>query len=152
MIQLFLNRPVEHGLFAVKPGGAGDVTKTHVLWRDGKATPEVPSPLYYRGRVYMVRDGGLMSCLNAETGKLLFRERLGPGGAYYSSPVAGDGKVYAASRGGEVIVLAAGDEFRVMSRNDLKEPILATPALADGKVYVRTENHLHAFGASGTRP
>lgn len=146
MVQFFANRPVEHGLFAVKPGGKGDVTRTHVLWRDAKGTPEVPSPLYYRGHVYLVRDGGLASCLDAATGKPLYRERLGPGGAYFSSPVAGDGKVYAASRGGEVVVFAAGDAFRVLARNDLGESILATPALAGGKVYVRTERHLFAFG------
>jgi outer membrane protein assembly factor BamB len=145
MVQLFVNRPVEHGLFAVKPGGQGDVTRSHVLWRDAKGTPEVPSPLYYRGRVYLVRDGGLASCLDAATGKLLYRERLGPGGAYFASPVAGDGKLYAASRGGEVVVFAAGDTFQVLARNDLHESIMATPALAGGKVYVRTEGHLYAF-------
>ena len=81
------------GLLAIKPGSRGDVTKTNVLWRETRGLPEVPSPLYYRERIYMVRDGGLASCLDAETGRLLFRERLGPGGAYFSSPVAGDGKI-----------------------------------------------------------
>jgi hypothetical protein len=146
MVSMFSSRKVEHGLFAVKPGGSGDVTRTHVLWRDEKATPEVPSPLFYRGRVYMVRDGGMASCLDAATGKVLFRERLGPGGAYFSSPVAGDGKVYAASGKGVMAVLEAGDTFKVLARNDLREPIMATPAIADGTVYVRTEKHLYAFG------
>jgi outer membrane protein assembly factor BamB len=146
MVQMFANRPVEHGLLAIKPGGHGDVTKSHVLWREKKATPEVPSPLYYQGRVYTVRDGGIVSCLDAATGKVLFRERLGPGGAYFASPVAGDGKVYIASRNGVVVVLAAGDTFKVLARNDLQESILATPALTDGKVYLRTEKHLYAFG------
>lgn len=146
LVAMFANRKVEHGLFAIKPGGKGDATATHVLWRDPKATPEVPSPLYYRGRVYQVRDGGIASCLDAETGKLLYRERLGPGGAYFSSPVAGDGKVYAASMRGVVVVLKAGDVFQVLARNDLQEPVVATPALVGGIVYVRTEKHLYAFG------
>jgi outer membrane protein assembly factor BamB len=134
------------GLMAVKPGGKGDVTKSHVLWREERAICEVPSPLYYRGRVYMVRDAGLVSCLDAATGKLVYRERLGPGGAYFSSPVAGDGKIYAASKNGVVVVFAAGDRFQVLARNDLGETIQATPALAGGKIYVRTEKALYAFG------
>ena len=131
---------------AIKPGGHGDVTKTHVRWRHERALPEVPSPLYYRGRVYMVRDGGLISCLDAKTGQLLYRERVGAAGVYFSSPVAGDGKVYVASQRGVITVLAGGDAFKVLARNDLGEPIQATPALVDGKLYVRTEKHLYAFG------
>jgi outer membrane protein assembly factor BamB len=145
----FANRPVEHGLFAIKPGGRGDVSESHVTWREAKATPEVPSPLYYYGRVYQVRDGGIVSCLDAETGKMFYRERVGPGGAYFSSPVAGDGKVYAASHQGVVAVLEAGDTFKVLARNNLEEEIAATPALVEGVVYVRTEKHLYAFGAVG---
>jgi outer membrane protein assembly factor BamB len=135
------------GLLAVKPGGRGDITKTHVSWREQRAISEVASPLYYRGRIYMVRDGGLVSCLDAKTGRLVYRERLGAAGPYFSSPVAGDGKIYAASQRGVVVVFAAGDKFKVLARNDLGETIQATPALVDGKIYVRTENHLFAFGA-----
>jgi outer membrane protein assembly factor BamB len=137
---------VEHGVLAINPGGQGNVGKTHVAWREAKAVPQVPSPVFYRGRVYAVRDGGVVSCLDAATGKLVYRERLGPGGAYYSSPIAGDGKVYAASHRGVLTVFAAGDTFRVLARNDLQEPIVATPAVADGKLYVRTETQLYAFG------
>jgi outer membrane protein assembly factor BamB len=146
LVTAFASRQPEHGLLAIRPGGQGDVTRTHVLWREKRAVPEVPSPVAYRGRVYTVKDGGLVSCLDAASGKLLYRERLGPGGAYYSSPVAGDGKLYAASARGTVTVFAAGDGFRVLARNDLREPIVATPALADGKLYVRTASHLYAFG------
>jgi outer membrane protein assembly factor BamB len=145
MVAMFSKQVIEHGLFAIKPGGEGNVSKTHVVWREKKAAPEVPSPLYYRGRIYQVRDGGIVSCLDAETGKLIYRERLGAAGAYFSSPVAGDGKIYAASLKGTVTVFAAGDKFDVLARNDLKEPISATPALVDGIIYVRTERHLFAF-------
>jgi outer membrane protein assembly factor BamB len=147
MVSMFANRQVEHGLLAIKPGGKGDVTKTHVAWRETKAAPEVPSPLYYRGRVYQVRDGGIASCLDAETGKLIYRERLGPTGAFFSSPVAGDGKLYAASQRGVVVVWEAGNTFKVLTRNDMQESVAATPALADGVIYLRTEKHLYAFGA-----
>ncbi|HEX4592026.1 MAG TPA: PQQ-binding-like beta-propeller repeat protein [Gemmataceae bacterium] len=146
MVEMFMKRPVEHGLFAIKPGGKGDATSTHVVWRDKKGAPEVPSPLYYRGRVYQVRDGGIVSCVDAETGKLVYRERLGPTGAFFSSPVAGDGKIYAASLRGVVVVFDAGDKLNVLSRNDLGQTVAATPALVDGIVYVRTDKHLYAFG------
>jgi outer membrane protein assembly factor BamB len=76
----------------------------------------------------------------------LYRERLGPRGPYFASPVAGDGKVYAASRDGVVVVFAAGDELKILARNDLDELIAATPAPMGGKLYVRTEKHLYAFG------
>lgn len=94
----------------------------------------------------MVKDGGIVSCLNPRTGKLLDRERLGPSGPYFLSPVAGDGKLYAAAMHGTLTVFAAGDAFKILARNDLQEPILATPAIAAGKLYVRTQGHLYAFG------
>jgi outer membrane protein assembly factor BamB len=136
----------ENGLLAIKPGGKGNVTGSHVLWREKRALPEVPSPLHYSERIYLVRDGGIVTCLEAKTGRLLYRGRLGATGPYFASPVAGDGKVYAASREGAVVVFAAGDELKILARNDLDESIAATPALVDGKLYVRTEKHLYAFG------
>jgi len=138
--------PSEHRLLAVKLGGTGDVTGSHLAWKEKRGLPEVPSPVAYRGRVYLVKEGGIVSCLDAESGKLLYRERLGSTGAYFASPVAGDGKLYAAAHAGVVSVFAAGDTLKVLARNDLGEHILATPAVADGKLYVRTENHLYAFG------
>lgn len=140
-----LGKKVENGLLAVVPGGEGDVTK-QVLWREKGAVPEVPSPLFYRGRVYMVKDGGIVTCVDAATGKLVYRDRLGAEGAYFASPVAADGKVYACSRHGTITVFTAGDTFKVLSRVDLNEPILATPALVEGRIYVRTDAHLYAFG------
>jgi outer membrane protein assembly factor BamB len=93
----------------------------------------------------VVKNGGLLSCFDAATGKLLYRQRLGSGGFFYASPVAGDGLVYAASYNGVVLVFQAGDQCRVLARNKLGEAIVATPALGDGKLYVRTEGHLYAF-------
>lgn len=136
-----------HGLLAVKPGGTGDVTSTHVLWKETKTIPEVPSPLAYQNRVYLVRSGGIVTCLEATTGKLVYRERLGPGtgGAYFSSPVAVNGRVIVASGDGMVSVLAAGDRLDVLARNNLGEAILASPAVVDGVLYVRTASGLSAF-------
>ncbi len=142
----FSQRGREQGLLAVRPGGRGDVTQSHVVWRESRSVAEVPSPLVYRGQVYMVKDGGIVSCLEAATGRLLYRTRLGPRGAYFASPVAGDGKIYATSYGGVVTVFAAGQTFLPLASNDLQEPILATPAMAAGKLYIRTQQRLYAFG------
>ena len=133
-------------LLAIRPGGKGDVTDTHIVWKQTRYIPYVPSPLYYRGRIHLVKDLGITSCYDAATGKPLYQERLGVRGNYYASPVAGDGKIYMASEPGVVAVLRAGDTLDVLARNDLGEPILATPAIVDGKLYVRTEGHLYAFG------
>jgi outer membrane protein assembly factor BamB len=131
---------------AVRLGGEGEVTQTHLDWQLTKGLPEVPSPLYYRGRVYLVTERAFVACHDAESGKQLYRERVGARGTCYASPVAGDGKVYVGTDAGMLVVLEAGDRFKVLARNDLKEPIVATPALVDGKIYVRTRAHLYAFG------
>ena len=131
---------------AVRPGGKGEVNETNVAWSEHKGTPGVPSPLYSKGRLYTFLNGGIVYCREAQTGKLLYSGRLGAPGDYYSSPVAADGKVYIASAEGEVTVLDAGEELKVLARNKLDSGILATPAVADGKIYVRTESYLYAFG------
>ena len=122
-----------------------------IVWQHPRGVPECPSPLYYDGRVYLVKNGGIASCLDAKTGELKFQERLDSRGPFYSSPVAGDGKVYFASARGVVTVIEAADSLKVLSRNDLGERIMATPALVDGVVYVRTESNLYAFGVPKER-
>ena len=82
----------------------------------------------------------------AKTGKLIYRRRLGTGGFFYASPLAANGNLYASSYNGVVVVFKAGDQLKVLARNDLGERIVATPALVDGRIYVRTEGHLYAFG------
>jgi outer membrane protein assembly factor BamB len=137
---------IESAMVAIRPGGKGELAKDQVVWKEKGALPEVPSPLFYRDRLYLVKNGGIASCFDPKSGKLIYRERLGAGGFFYASPVAADGKIYMASFNGVLVVLSAGDQCRVLSRNRLGEPIVATPALADGKIYVRTEGHLYAFG------
>jgi outer membrane protein assembly factor BamB len=135
---------MESAMVALRPGGKGDIGR-QVVWKEKRSLPEVPSPLFYRGRVYLVTNGGLASCFDAPTGKLLYRQRLGASGFFYASPIAADGRLYASSYNGVLVVLSAGDQCRVVARNNLGEPIVATPALADGKLYVRTDGHLYAF-------
>jgi outer membrane protein assembly factor BamB len=133
---------------AVRPGGKGEVSETNIVWSEKKGVPGVPSPLYYNGRLYTFQNGGIVFCRVAKTGELLYSARLGAPGYYYSSPVAADQKVYIASEEGVVVVLDAAAKFTVLATNKLDGGILATPALADGHIYVRTESHLYAFGES----
>jgi outer membrane protein assembly factor BamB len=136
--------PQENALLAVRPGRDGGPAE--IVWKHEKGVPECPSPLYYDGLVYLVKNGGMMTCLDGGSGELKYQERLGAGGPYYASPVAGDGKVYTASARGMIVVLAAGPRLKVLARNELDERISATPAIAEGKIYVRTDKQLFAFG------
>jgi len=133
-------------LMAVRPGSTGEVAQANIAWSDRKGVPGVPSPLYYNGRLYTFKDGGLVFCRVADTGELLYDERLGTLGYYYSSPVAADNRIYIASAEGVVTVIDAGVKLNVLATNKLDGAILATPALAAGNIYVRTESHLYAFG------
>src|SRR6185503_17465339 len=113
----------ENVLLAVKPGGSGDVTETHVAWKFERGLPYVPSPLFYDGRIYLVKDGGMISSFDAKTGKEFYvQERLNALGSYYSSPVAADGRIYLASLPGKLtIVKAGGDKPEILHQADFKE-------------------------------
>ncbi len=137
----------DYGIFALKPPGEGELTTNHIAWKHKKGVASVSSPLFYRGRVYAAQDGGRLTCYNAKTGEKFFeQERLGADGDYYASPIAANGHVYLSSGKGRVIVIEAGDTLSVNARNDLGEGIYATPAIADDKLYVRSERHMWAFG------
>lgn len=137
----------DYGIFAVRAPSRGDLTDTHVVWKQKRGIATVPSPLFIHGRVYAVQDGGRVTCFEAKTGRILFeQERLGADGEYYASPISANGKIYFASTRGTVSVIEAGDTLKVLARNDLGERLMATPAIADHKLYVRTANHLWAFG------
>lgn len=133
-----------NGLLAIRPGQPG--APAEVVWQERRGVPECPSPLYYRGRVYLVKNGGIVSCLDAQTGEQKFFARLEAGGPYYASPVAAGGRIYAASARGTITVFGAGDVLEVQAHNELNERLMATPALVDGKIYVRSTEHLFAFG------
>jgi len=137
----------DYGIFALKPAGSDGLTTNNVTWRHKKGVASVSSPLFYRGRIYVAQDGGRVSCFNAKTGEKFFeQERLGAEGEYYASPIAANGHVYFSSGRGAVTVIEAGDTFQIKARNSLGEPIHATPAIVDNKLYVRTAERLWAFG------
>jgi outer membrane protein assembly factor BamB len=135
--------------FAVKAGGNGDVTTTHVLWKKTKGLPYVPSALMYRDQYIMVKDGGLITAYDAKTGREVYvQERVAAPGRYFASPVAANGHIYfTALDDGAVTVLKAGsDKPIVVAKNPkLGERTAATPAVADNVLYVRTDKHLYAF-------
>ena len=137
----------ENVLVAVKPGGHGNISQTHVAWRATRGLPYVASPLFYDGRIYMVKNGGLISSLDAETGKPFYsQERLDAGGNYYSSPVAANGRIYLASLPGKVTVIkAGGDKPEILHQAEFGERVLASPALVGNNLYLRTQTSLYAF-------
>jgi len=139
----------QNSAFAVKAGGKGDVTKSHVLWKKTKGLPYVPSALVYRGQYVMVKDGGLVTAYDVKTGNPVYvQQRVAAEGRYYASPVAANGYIYLTCLNeGTVTVLKAGLEApEVVARDPgLGERVSATPAIADDTLYVRTAGHLYAF-------
>jgi outer membrane protein assembly factor BamB len=138
----------EYGAIAFQPGDRqGQLTDGAVRWRFEKNLPFIPAPLIYQDVFYMVKTGGIVTSLDPETGKLLKQGRARDAlGEYYASPVAADGKLFLASEEGKMSVLKAGPEWEVLSVNDLGEEIHATPALSEGRIYVRTRSSLYCFG------
>jgi outer membrane protein assembly factor BamB len=137
----------ENGMLAIRLGGAGDMSDTAIKWKYQRTVPQLPSPLLYGGVLYMINDNGIVTVLNPETGALLKQGRLtGALGAHFSSPVAADGHVYFTSEAGAVVVVKPGDDLTPVAVNDLGEDAYATPAFADGRIYVRTVAALYAFG------
>ncbi len=141
------NSGTSGGLVRTKLGGKGDVSATHVGWRHTKGLPYVTAPLLYSGALYVIRNGGILSTFNPETGELLREERLKDAiGDYYAQPVAGDGKVYFVNHEGKVTVIQAGEKWEVLSSGELDEKVIATPAISGGHIFVRTDGTLYCFG------
>jgi len=134
---------------AIRAGGRGDVSGTHVKWAVPTGAPYIASLLHYEGLLYMAGDAGIVTCVDPGTGEKVWQERVG--GIFSASPVGGDGKVYFASETGETLVVKAGREFRVLERNRIEGRILASPAISDGRLFIRTDDHVVAVGASRAR-
>lgn len=137
----------ENVLVAVKAGGHGELDGDNLAWKQTSGLPYVASPLFYRGRVYLVRDGGMVSSFDGKTGAPYYqKERLEAIGSYYASPVAADGRIYFSSLNGRISVVAAGGEQpKILRQADFGERISATPALVENALYLRTAKALMAF-------
>ena len=127
-------------LLAIRPNGQGDITDTNVAWKTRRSVPTDPSPLLVGDEIYFVSDAGTACCLDAKTGKQLWQERLG--GSYSASPTFGAGRIYFLAEDGQTVVVEAGTKFKVLARNKLEERALASPAAADGALFIRTEKQL----------
>jgi outer membrane protein assembly factor BamB len=131
-------------LWAVRVDGAGDVGKSHVGWKHTQQMPTMSSPVVADGRIFAVSDGGVASCLDAATGDVVWRERLG--GQFSASATHGAGRVYFCSQEGRTTVVAASDKFEVLAKNDLNGKLMASPAVVNGDLLLRTDTHLYRIG------
>jgi len=136
----------KNGLRAYRLGGKGDLSESNLLWENPRSLPNVPSPLVYRGVLYTLKEGGILTSFDMRTGEIAKQARLQSAlGDYYASPVAADGKLYVVSEEGKATVIQAGAQWEVLKANDLRDGCKGTPAIADGKLYIRTYETLYCF-------
>jgi len=142
---IYASRGYRSGPFmAIRSGGRGDISSSHVIWKVQSGAPYISSIIYYEGLIYMVGDVGIATVTDAGNGRRVWQERLG--GVYTASPVAADGKVYLLSEDGTTIVLSAGPTPQVLARNRLTARQLASPAVAGGRLFIRSDDTLYAIG------
>ena len=136
--------------FALRPGGRGDVSASHVMWRAPGGGSYVSSLVYYDGLLYLTNDVGVLTCADAKTGERVWQARLD--GVFFASPVAADGRVYFVSQTGETIVVRAGRRPEILARNDLGERLVASPAISGGRIFLRSDGRLFAIGRGTVTP
>ncbi|MEX2141731.1 MAG: PQQ-binding-like beta-propeller repeat protein [Pirellulales bacterium] len=145
-------RPIKP-IYAIRPGATGDIslkkgetTNDAVAWSTEKGGPYMPTPIVYDNYLYTCTNAGILTCFEAQTGKQVYRERLGGGGGYTASPVAADGKLYFTSEESDVRVVRAGPKFELLASNPLGDPCVSTPAISDGMLFIRTQHYLFGIG------
>jgi outer membrane protein assembly factor BamB len=136
----------EPSLLAVRPDGTGDVTKTHIAWTLRRGAPLTPSPLIVGDELYLVNDGGIATCIDARSGTIVWQQRLG--GTYSASPVFADGRIYFLAEQGVTTVVTPGKEFRRLATNPLDGGLLASMAISNGSLFLRTDSHLYKITAT----
>jgi outer membrane protein assembly factor BamB len=142
---IYMSRGYRSGPYmAIRPGGKGDVTSTHIAWESQTGAPYISSLVHDGGLIYMATDVGGVTVVDAKTGERVWQQRIE--GIFSASPVAGDGKVYFASETGETIVMKSGRTPEVIARNDIGERLMASPAISNGQIFLRTDGHLFAIG------
>jgi outer membrane protein assembly factor BamB len=147
-------RAPERPILAIRPGGSGDITPPEgkdsgnfLRWSKTGRGSYMPTPLIYQGLLYVLANAGLLDAYDLGTGREIYRQRLEHQGSGFSaSPVVSDGRIYLSSEDGDMFVVRAGSEFALLETNSMGEPLMATPAIADGHLYVRGANHLFAVG------
>jgi outer membrane protein assembly factor BamB len=135
----------QNAILALKPSGEGRLSDGDVIWKYQRGVPYVATPLVHHGSVWMVKDGGIVTKLDAQTGRVSHEERLPGIGNYYASPIAADGRIYFASEAGVLSAVSAGGEWKVLAKHDFREKIYATPVISGGRMLIRTEKALYCF-------
>ena len=151
------NRPIQP-IFAIKPGASGDISlkekqesNDFILWSKMRGGPYMPTPILYGPYFYTCSNSGILACYEASSGKEIYKKRLGGSGeSYTASPVAADGRLYFASEQGTIRVVKAGPEFELLAVNSVEDYIMATPAIANGSLFVRSQHYLFSFGKKST--
>ena len=145
--------PPVRPIYAIRPGAEGDISlpkgqesSQSIAWSNMNEGTYIPTPLMYGGYLFTLNINGIMTAYNPETGQRAFRGRVGTGGSFSASPIAAEGRLYVASEDGEIYVLTAGPGLAQVAKNDMKEVIMATPAISDGVIVVRTLGHLYGIG------
>ncbi len=145
--------PAGRPMYAFKPGATGDIslkpgqdTNDFVAWSTNKGSPYTPTPIVYGDLFYVVADNGVLSAYEAKTGTLVYQQRLPS--SFSASPVASDGKLYLSSEDGDVFVVRAGPKFELLAKNVMDQPLMATPAISDGLLIVRTKDFVYAVGGN----
>jgi outer membrane protein assembly factor BamB len=140
-------------IYAILPGSSGNITlkegsdkSEQIAWSTRKGASYIATPLVYKDYLYVCGYNGVFACYKAKTGERVYEQRLGPGGFFSSSPVAGDGKVYAVGEDGDVYVVKAGPSFELLATNSMGEVCMATPALSRGMIIIRTQSHVYGIG------
>ncbi|MDQ3665593.1 MAG: PQQ-like beta-propeller repeat protein [Acidobacteriota bacterium] len=141
-------------IYVIRPGAAGDISlkdgkesSEFIAWSKTRGGPYMPTPVIYGDLLYILSNQGVLTTYQAKTGERVYQERLGgKGGAFTSSPVASDGKVYLSSEDGEIFVVKAGPKYELLATNPVGQVMMATPAISDGLVIVRGVSHVFAFG------
>jgi outer membrane protein assembly factor BamB len=142
---VYMSRGYRSGPYmAIRPGGRGDISASHVLWQINTGAPYISSLVYDAGLLYMANDVGAITAIDAATGQKVWQERVD--GIFSASPVAADGKIYFVSETGETIVLRGGRQPRVIAKNDLGERLIASPAVSNGQIFLRSDGQLFCVG------
>jgi outer membrane protein assembly factor BamB len=144
-VENYRSRYKAHGILAIKVNSQGLVEDSDIRTLEKRGIPEVPSPLSHEGYLYFVKNGGLLTCLDIETGKRVYQERTRGRGTHYASPVIAGGNIYTISGEGRITVLSLGPDLEILAENDMEDSVFATPAVVDGTIYVRTHSALFAF-------
>jgi outer membrane protein assembly factor BamB len=145
--------PPVRPVYAVKAGASGDISLPKgetaggpIAWSNDREGTYIPTPLVYRDILYTLNSNGILTAYNATSGERLYRSRVGGGGAFSASPVAADGRLYFANEDGDIFIVRAGPEYVELGKRSMNEVIMATPAISDGTILIRTLGHLYAVG------